>query len=173
MANAGKKKSAPRGNKTRSDRAGKRNKARHMWANDMFEDNSPASRNQPNENIRLNRPMKHKAAEIESVPVEEGSTTKFICKVCGNTFSERGTLNEHLAELHHPRRTVTAADIVNGVFEGRMNFPKTKAEIVRYVEENKDAEAVTPEVIDTVKNMPDKLYFTEADFVYGIEQTIR
>jgi hypothetical protein len=121
----------------------------------------------------LNRPMKHDIREAEQVPVQEGSTTRFICKVCGNTFSGRDALNEHLAGLHHPKRSVTAADIVNGVFEGRMNFPKTKAEIVRYVEENKDREAITPEVIDTLKNMPDKLYFTEADFVYGIEQTIR
>jgi hypothetical protein len=46
---------------------------------------------------------------------------------------------------------VTASDIVNGVFEDRMNFPKTKAEIVKYVKDNKDRPpAVTPEVIDTV-----------------------
>lgn len=31
-----------------------------------------------------------------------------------------------------------------------MNFPKTKTEIVKYVKDNKDRPAVTPEVIDTV-----------------------
>lgn len=31
-----------------------------------------------------------------------------------------------------------------------MNFPKTKTGIVKYVKDNKDRPAVTPEVIDTV-----------------------
>jgi hypothetical protein len=48
---------------------------------------------------------------------------------------------------------VTANDIVNRVFEGRMNFPKTKSEIVKYVKDNKDRPAVTPEVIDTVRSI--------------------
>jgi predicted Zn-dependent peptidase len=65
---------------------------------------------------------------------------------------------------------VTASDIANGVFEGRMNFPKTKAEIVKYLKDNKDRLAVTSEVIDTVKNMLDKLYYNQADLIYGIEQ---
>lgn len=96
-------------------------------------------------------------------------TTRFICKVCGNTFDSRDILNNHLAELHHPKRTVVISDIIN-VFEGQINFPKTKAEIVRYVEENKDKEDVTPEVIDVLKNIPDRQYNNEADLMYGMEQ---
>jgi hypothetical protein len=107
----------------------------------------------------------------EHTPVSgPSSSTRFVCKVCGNTFDHRDILNEHLAEAHHPKRMVTANDIINGVFEGRINLPKTKAEIVKYVEENKDKPAITPEVIDAVKNMPDRQYFNEADLVYGIEQ---
>jgi hypothetical protein len=61
------------------------------------------------------------------------------------------------------------SDIIN-VFEGQINFPKTKAEIVRYVEENKDKEDVTPEVIDVLKNIPDRQYNNEADLMHSIEQ---
>lgn len=107
----------------------------------------------------------------EETPISDhGSTTRFVCKVCGNAFDRRNLLNEHIAELHHPKRTVTVNDIVNEVFEGRINFPKTKAEIVRYVEQNKDKPAVTPEVIDVVRSIPDRQYFDEADLTYGIEQ---
>jgi hypothetical protein len=74
-------------------------------------------------------------------------------KVCGNTFDDRDGLNQHLAGLHHPKRTVTASDILNGVFEGRMNFPKTKAEIAKYVKDNKDRPATIAEVIDTVRSI--------------------
>jgi hypothetical protein len=109
----------------------------------------------------------------ETTPVSgPSSTTRFVCKVCGNTFERRDVLNEHLAEAHHPKRAVTVNDIVNGVFEGKINLPKTKAEIVRYIEENKDKPAVTPEVIQVVKNMPDRQYSNEADLAYGIEQGI-
>jgi hypothetical protein len=108
----------------------------------------------PNENNRLNTPLKHDVAEVDEVPVASGGlTTKFVCRVCGNTFDDRDGLNQHLAGLHHPKRTVTASDIVNGVFEGRMNFPKTKSEIVKYVKDNKDRPAVTAEAIDTVRSI--------------------
>ncbi|AFU58159.1 zinc finger C2H2 domain-containing protein [Candidatus Nitrososphaera gargensis Ga9.2] len=110
----------------------------------------------------------------EETPISgPSSSSRFVCKVCGNTFDRRDVLNEHIAEAHHQKRTVTVNDIVNGVFEGKINLPKTKAEIVQYVEENKDKPAVTPEVIQVVKNMPDKQYFDEADLAYGIEQGIR
>lgn len=148
-------------------------KLRHKAANDMFEDNSSTNLERPNENNRLNTPLKHDVAEVDEVSVASGGpTTKFVCKVCvcGNTFDDRDGLNQHLAGLHHPKRTVTASDIVNGVFEGRMNFPKTKAEIVKYVKGNKDRPAVTPDVTDIVRSMPDKLYYNEADLIYGIEQ---
>jgi hypothetical protein len=139
----------------------------------VFEDNSSTNLERPNENNRLNTPLKHDVAEVDEVSVASGGpTTKFVCKVCvcGNTFEDRDGLNQHLAGLHHPKRTVTASDIVNGVFEGRMNFPKTKAEIVKYVKDNKDRPAVTPEVTDTVRSMPDKLYYNGADLIYGIKQ---
>lgn len=110
----------------------------------------------------------------EDTPVSgPRSTTKFVCKVCGNTFDRRDVLNEHLAEARHPKRTVTANDIINVVFEGRIDLPKTKTEIVRYVEENKDKPAVTSEVIDVVKKMPERQYFKEADLTYGIQQGLR
>jgi hypothetical protein len=43
-----------------------------------------------------------------------------------------------------------------GVFEGKRNFPKTKAEIVKEVEKNKDNEnktEITPEVIDVIRSL--------------------
>ena len=108
----------------------------------------------PNENNPLITPLKHDVAEVDEVSVASGGlTTKFVCRVCRNTSDDRDGLNQHLAGLHHPKRTVTASDIVNGVFEGRMNFPKTKAGIVKYVKDNKDRPAVTPEVIDTVRRI--------------------
>jgi hypothetical protein len=54
--------------------------------------------------------------------------------------------------------------------EGRINFPKTKAEIVKEIEKNKDKPGVTPEVIDTIRNLPDRRYNNEADVALGIEQ---
>jgi hypothetical protein len=48
-----------------------------------------------------------------------------------------------------------------------MNFPKTKAEIVKSVTDRPPA--VTPQVIDTIRSMPDKLYYNKADLIYGIE----
>ncbi len=69
---------------------------------------------------------------------------------------------------------VTINDIINGIFEGRINFPKTKAEIVKEIvkeiEKNKDKPRVTPEVIDTIRNLPDRRYNDEADLALGIEQ---
>ena len=110
---------------------------RHKAANDMFEDNSSTNLERPNENNHLNTPLKYDVAVVDEVPVASGGlTTKFVCKVCGNTFDDRDGLNQHLAGLHHAKRTAAASDIVNGVFEDRMNFPKTKAEIVKYVKDN-------------------------------------
>ena len=156
----------------KSAKGGKKtHNSRHKAANDILEDNSSTNLERPNENNRLNTPLKHDVAEVDEVPVASGgATTKFVCKVCGNTFDDRDALNQHVAGLHHPKRIATASDSVNGVFEGRMNFPKTKAETVKYVEDNKDRPAITPEVIDTVRSMPDKLYYNEADLIYGIDQ---
>ena len=103
----------------------------------------------------------------------ESFTTKFICKVCGNTFEDQSILNQHIADSHHPKRIVTINDIINGVFEGKINFPKTKAEIVKEVEKNKDNEnkpEITPEVIDIIRSLPDRRYNDEADLALGIEQ---
>jgi hypothetical protein len=49
-------------------------------------------------------------------------TTEFICKICGIEFEDGNMLDSHVAETHHPKRTVTINDIINGVSEGRINF---------------------------------------------------
>jgi hypothetical protein len=106
----------------------------------------------------------------ESIKDMPSRTTKFICKVCGIGFDDGNMLDSHIAETHHPKRTVTINDIINGVFEGKINFPKTKAEIVKEIEKNKDKPEVTPDVIDTIRNLPDRRYNNEADLALGIEQ---
>src|SRR5215208_3644162 len=106
----------------------------------------------------------------ESIKDMPNRTTKFICKVFGIGFEDGNMLDSHIAEMHHPKRTVTINDIINGVFEGRINFPKTKAEIVKEIEKNKDKPEVTPDVIDTIRNLPDRRYNDEADLAVGIEQ---
>jgi hypothetical protein len=50
------------------------------------------------------------------------ASTRFICKICGRTFEEQSVLNQHIADSHHPKRTVTINDIVNGVFQDKINF---------------------------------------------------
>jgi hypothetical protein len=51
-----------------------------------------------------------------------------------------------------------------------MNFPKTKAEILKDVESKKDDPFVTPQVLDTVRNLPDKRYESEAELSYELNQ---
>ena len=63
---------------------------------------------------------------------------------------------------------MTASQIIEEVFEGKLNFPKTKAELVKYIEENKDKkESVTPDVIDTLRSIPDRRYNDAADLILG------
>jgi hypothetical protein len=130
----------------------------------------------PNENNRRNLPLNHKNAlseeqVTESIPVSNTNiSTRFICKVCGNTFNEQELLNEHTSKLHPPKREVTASQIIERAFEGKLNFPKTKAELVKYIEENKDKESITLDVIDTLRNIPDRRYNDVADLVLGLEQ---
>ena len=102
-------------------------------------------------------------------------STRFICKICAGTFEDQSILNQHIADSHHPKRTVTINDIVNGVFEGKINFAKTKAEIVKEVEEQNKGRAknkprITPEIIDVIRNLPDRRYNNEADLALGVEQ---
>ena len=182
MANAGKTKrrTTLRGNKTRSDRSGKIKKSKVRAANGMLGDNSLTSvtnnKERPNENNRRNLPLKHENTiseeEVtESIPVSNTNiSTRFICKVCGNTFDNQELLNEHTRKLHPPKREVTASQIIERVFEGKLNFPKTKAELVKYIEVNKDKESVTPDVIDTVRGIADRRYNDVADLVLGLEQ---
>jgi hypothetical protein len=106
----------------------------------------------------------------ESLQEITSSTTKYICKVCGDTFNESNILDLHIAESHHPKRTVTLNDIVNSIFKGEMNFPKTKAEILKHVESNKDDPSVTPQVLDTLRKLPDKRYETEAELGFELNQ---
>jgi hypothetical protein len=59
---------------------------------------------------------------------------------------------------------------VSIVFNGNINLPKTKAEIVREAERNKDNKPeITPEIIDTLRNLPDKRYNDQADLAVGIQ----
>jgi hypothetical protein len=184
MANAGKTKrrTTLRGNKTRSDRSGKIKKSKVRAANGMLGDNSLTSvtnnKERPNENNRRNLPLKHEntiseeEVVTESIPVSNTNiSTRFICKVCGNTFDNQELLNEHTSKLHPPKREVTASQIIERVFEGKLNFPKTKAELVKYIEVNKDKEeTITLDVIDTLREIPDRRYNDVADLVLGLEQ---
>ena len=186
MANGGKTKRKTktlRGNKTRSDRSSKIKKSKFRAANGMLGDNSLTSvtnnnNERPNENNRRNLPLKHENAiseeeEVtESIPVSNTNiSTRFICKVCGNTFDNQELLNEHTSKLHPPKREVTASQIIERVFEGKLNFPKTKAELVKYIEVNKDKEeTITLDVIDTLREIPDRRYNDVADLVLGLEQ---
>ena len=104
--------------------------------------------------------------------MSDTTSTRFICKICGQTFEDQSILNRHIDDSHHPKRTITINDIVNSVFEGKINFPKTKAEIVKEAEELKNSkpEIVTPEVIGIIRNLPDRRYSDEADLALGIEQ---
>jgi hypothetical protein len=104
---------------------------------------------------------------LKNVP---SNTTKYICKICGCTFDENNILDSHIIESHHPKRTVTVNDIVNSVFKGQMNFPKTKAEILKDVELKKDDPFVTPQVLDTLRNLPDKRYTSEAELSFELNQ---
>jgi Protein of unknown function (DUF2795) len=128
----------------------------------------------PNENNRRNLPLKHENAPsevTESIPVSNTSiSTRFICKICGNTFDDQDLLNEHTSKLHPSKREVTASQIIERVFEGKLNFPKTKAELVKYIEENKDKESITPDVIDILRSIPDRRYNDAADLVLGLGQ---
>jgi hypothetical protein len=43
--------------------------------------------------------------------------------------------------------------------DGTLNLPKTKAEIVKEAERNKDNKPeITPEIIDILRNLPDKRF---------------
>jgi hypothetical protein len=183
MDNAGKTKretTPPRSNKTRSDRSSRVKKREFRTADGMLGDNSLTSvtnDERPNENNRRNIPSKYDnnnttSEVVEStIPVSNTDiSTRFICKVCGNTFDDQDLLNEHTSKLHPPKREVTASQIIEQVFEGKLNFPKTKAELVRYVEENKDKESITPDVIDILRNIPDRRYNDVADLVLGLGQ---
>jgi Protein of unknown function (DUF2795) len=184
MANAEKtKRETPlRSNKTRSDRSNRVKKREFRTANGVLGDNSLTSvtnDERPNENNQRNLSLKHDDDDdntttsevVESIPVSNTSvSTRFICKVCGNTFDDQDLLNEHTSKLHPPKREVTASQIIEQVFEGKLNFPKTKAELVKYVEENKEKESITPDVIDILRNIPDRRYNDVADLVLGLGQ---
>src|SRR5438270_14015817 len=103
--------------------------------------------------------------------MSDTTSTRFICKIYGATFEDQSLLNQHIDDFHHPKRTVTINDIINDIFEGKINFAKTKAEIVKEVEQikNNKPEIITPQVIDTIQNLPDRRYNDEADLALGIE----
>jgi hypothetical protein len=106
----------------------------------------------------------------ESLRNQSDRTTKFICKVCGAGFEDGRVLDSHTAEAHHPKRTVTINDIISIVFDGTLNLPKTKAEIVKEAERNKDNKPeITPEFIDILRNLPDKRFNDQADLAHAIQ----
>lgn len=98
---------------------------------------------------------------------EKQKTTRFICKVCGDTFDDQDVLRQHVDSMHEQKRTVTATEVIQKAFGSRINFPKTKAELVKHVEANK--ESIPLDVVDAVRNMPDRQYIDEADFMRGIK----
>jgi hypothetical protein len=101
----------------------------------------------------------------------DSATTRFICKFCRMIFEGKSILNQHIAEFYHPKITNTLNDIINSVFEGTIIFPKTKAEIVKKIDnKNKDKAEVTPKVIDTIRYSLDRRYNDEADLAVGLEQ---
>lgn len=51
-----------------------------------------------------------------------------------------------------------------------MNFPKTKAGIVKYLEDNKDNPSVTPQVLDIIRNIQDKDYNNEGELSLELNQ---
>ncbi len=107
----------------------------------------------------------------ESLKDQSNRTTKFICKVCGTGFEDGKVLDSHITEAHHPKRTVTINDIVRIAFDGTLNLPKTKAEIVQEAERNKDIKPeITPEIIDTLRNLPDKRFNDQADLARAIQK---
>jgi hypothetical protein len=82
-------------------------------------------------------------------------TTEFICKICGIGFEDSNMLDSHVTETHHPKITVTINDIINGVSEGRIKL-KTKGEIVKEIEENKDNsnnQLYNEENLETIEEM--------------------
>jgi hypothetical protein len=87
-------------------------------------------------------------------------------------FEDGGLLDSHIIEAHHPKRTVTINDIVSIVFDGILNLPKTKAEIVKEAERNKDNKSeITPEIIDILRNLPDKRFNDQADLAHALQTT--
>jgi|SRR5215204_2163504 hypothetical protein len=77
-----------------------------------------------------------------------------------------------LQKTHHPKRTVTINDIVSIVFDGTLNLPKTKAEIVKEAERNKNNKPeIAPEIIDIMRNLPDKRFNDQADLAHAIQTT--
>jgi Protein of unknown function (DUF2795) len=101
---------------------------------------------------------------------ENKNTTKYICKVCGVALDNKDNLDIHISSAHHPKRTVTVNDIVNSIFKGQINFPKTKAEIVKYIEDHKDDPSITPQVLDTIRNIKDKDYNNEGELSLELNQ---
>ncbi len=104
---------------------------------------------------------------------EETASTRFICKVCGKTFDDQKNLKDHVDAEHEQKRTVTASEVIQKVFDGKINLPKTKSELVKYVEENKDRKSLPPDIVDAMRKIPDRRYNDEADFARGWKQQDR
>jgi hypothetical protein len=57
---------------------------------------------------------------------DHAASTRFVCKICGGIFEDQSILSQHIADSHHPKRKVTIYDIVDGIFEGKINFQRQK-----------------------------------------------
>jgi hypothetical protein len=116
--------------------------------------------------------MKNAKGEIFQSAEGDLQTTKFVCKICGQGLDDDELLKAHIAESHHPKRTITANDIINLVFEGELNYPKTKREIIEKAEKIKSSKPeVTPEIMDVLRNLPHKQYNDEAELAHAIQTT--
>ncbi len=97
-------------------------------------------------------------------------TTKFICKVCGQGYGDSNLLDAHITTSHHSKRTITVHDIVNVAFDGVLNYTETKVEIIKKAESTKNMKSgIMPEIMDILRNLPDKRFNDEAELAYAIQ----
>lgn len=85
---------------------------------------------------------------------------QFQCETCGESFEQQSRLNRH-RETAHPKRALSAADIVQEL-KG-IKFPKTKAELVAYIEDKGKSEEK-----EILENIPQRTYRDTAEVTRAI-----
>jgi transposase-like protein len=60
-------------------------------------------------------------------PTEKQNITRFICKVCGDTFDDQDVLRQHVATMHEQKGTVIATEVIQKAFGGRKKLSKNKS----------------------------------------------